>query len=293
MTTKKSKSTAVAKTDEKSTALVPAIDYGTDAGAGLNDVGRDEAGIPFLKLLQAQSPEVIGPKGQIDGAAAGLFLNTGSGELSESVTIVPAIRQHVFVEWRAKGEGGGVKELHQPGTEMVNAAIAENARAIAAGENSKKKPGKMKYGEFYTPDGNELAETFYVFAVVLDDDVPTGWVVVPFTSTGIKVYKKKFINRMRYCMVDDGQGAKRNPPMFAHRVTLSTAQESNDDGTWSNFVITFAIENNAIKSLMKPDHLGYQAGKELAAMIGTGEAKADLGKAATTDGGGETDDSAC
>jgi hypothetical protein len=248
MTTKKSKSTEVAKTDEKSTALAPVIDYGADSGAGLDDVGRDEAGIPFLKLLQAQSPEVIGPEGKIDGAQAGLFLNTGSGELSESVTIVPALRQHVYVEWRAKKQGGGVIALHQPGDPMVNAAIAENARAIEAGEPSKKKQGKMKFGEFYTPDGNELVETFYVFAVVLDDDVPSGIVVVPFTSTSIKVYKKKFINRMRYCMVDNGQGGKKNPPMFAHRVILTTGQESNDDGTWSNYVVTFAVENNAIKS---------------------------------------------
>ena len=290
MTTKKK--TQVAKIEDKSTALVPAIDYGADVGAGLGDVGRDEAGIPFLKLLQAQSPEVIGPDGKIEGAVAGLFLNTGTANLSETVTIVPAIREHVYVEWRAKKEGGGIVGLHQPGIDMVNEAIAENARAIAAGENSKKKPGKMKFGEFYTPAGNELVETFYVFSIVLDNDVPSGWVVVPFSSTGIKRYKKMLINRMRYCMVDDGQGAKRNPPMFAHRVVLATAQESNDSGTWFNYEITFAIENNAIKSLMKPDHLGYQAGKELAAMIVGGAAKADLGKAATSDGGEETDDSA-
>lgn len=289
MTTKKSKSTEVAKKDDKSTALAPVIDYGADSGAGLDDVGRDEAGIPFLKLLQAQSPEVIGPDGKIDGAQAGLFLNTGSGELSESVTIVPAVREHVFVEWRPKSQGGGVIALHQPGDPMVTAAIAENARAIEAGENSKKKPGKMKYGEFYTPDGSELSETFYVYAVILDDDAPAGIVVVPFTSTGIKVYKKRLISRMRYCMVDNGQGGKKNPPMFAHRVILTTGQESNDDGTWFNYVVTFAVENNAVKSLIGPDHPGYAAGKELKALIDGGVMKADLDKAATTDAGDDAD----
>lgn len=292
MTTKKSKSTAVAKTEKKSTALAPVIDYGADTGAGLDDVGRDEAGIPFLKLLQAQSPEVIGPSGKIEGASAGLILNTSTEALSDSVTLVPALRQHVYVEWRSKKNGGGVLGLHQPGTEMVNAAIAANAAAIAAGENSRKKQGKMKFGEFYTPEGNELVETFYVFAVVLENDAPTGWVVIPFSSTGIKVYKKKFINRLRYCLVDDGQGAKRNPPMFAHRVIFTTAQESNDDGTWFNYSIQFAIESNVVKSLMAPDHAGYQAGKELATLVKDGDVKADLDKAATTDGGGEDDASA-
>lgn len=290
--TTEDKSTDVAKVEDKSTALAPVIDYGTDTGAGLGDVGRDEAGIPFLKLLQAQSPEVIGPSGKVDGAVAGIFLNTGTEELLESITIVPAIREHVYVEWRPRNQGGGIVGLHQPGIEMVEAAIAANAASIAAGEKSRKKPGKMKFGEFYTPAGNELVETFYVFSVVLDGDVPAGFVVVPFSSTGIKVYKKKFMNRIRYCLVDDGQGAKRNPPMFAHRVTLSMAQESNDDGTWFNYAIQFAVENNAIKSLMKPDHPAYQAGKELAAMVTGGEVKADLNKAATTDDGDEVDDSA-
>jgi hypothetical protein len=276
MTTKKSKSTDVAKTEKKSTALAPTIDYGTDTGAGLGDVGRDEAGIPFLKILQAQSPEVIGPSGKIAGAAAGIFLNTGTEELLESITIVPAMRQHVFVEWRPRKQGGGIVKVHQPNDEIVQAAIAAST----------------KFGKYKTEAGNDLVETFYVFAVVMEDDAPTGFVVVPFSSTGIKHYKKKFINRIRYCLVDDGQGAKRNPPMFAHRVTLTTAQESNDDGTWSNYAIKFAIDNNVQQSLMAPDHAGYISGKELKALFDSGAVKADLDKAATTDGGEETDDSA-
>jgi hypothetical protein len=276
MTTKKSKSTSVAKKEDKSTALAPVIDYGDDTGAGLDDVGRDEAGIPFLKVLQAQSPEVMGPNGKIDGATAGLILNTGTEELSENVTIVPAIRQHVFVEWRPRNQGGGIVAVHAPDTDIVKAAVAASE----------------KFGEYKTEAGNDLVETFYVFAVVLEDDTPAGLIVVPFSSTGIKVYKKKFINRLRYCMVDDGRGAKRNPPMFAHRVTISTVQETNDHGTWFNYAIQFANDNNVMASLMGPDHAGYLAGKELAAMVAGGEAKADISKAATTDAGDETDDSA-
>ena len=288
MTTKKKD--AVAKTT--GTALAPVIDYGEDYGAGLDDVGQDEAGIPFLKILQAQSPQVIGPEGKIDGAAAGLILNTGTEELLKSVMIVPAIRQHVFVEWRPKNKGGGIIRTHQPGTEITEAAIAANAASIAAGEKSRKKAGKMKYGEFYTPEGNELSETFYVYGVVLDENCsPSGFVVVPFNSTAIKTYKKKFINRVRYCMVDDGKGRKKNPPMFAHCITIGTAQESNDDGTWFGYDLKFAVDNNVQQSLMLPDNPAYQAGKELKAMVDGGEATADLSKAdANTDGGEDAPD---
>ena len=273
-------------------AIVPAIDYGEDFDSGLEDVGRDEAGIPFLKFLQAQSPEVIGPSGKIEGARAGLILNTGTQELVEGVTIVPALRQHVYVEWRPKAQGGGLIGLHQPGIPMVEAAIAENARAIEAGENSRKKAGKMKFGEFYTPDGNELVETYYVYGVILDNDSPSGVVVIPFASTAIPVYKKQFISRARYCMVDDGTGRKRNPPIYAHRVIITAGQESKDGFTWFNPVITFAVDNNAVQSLMTPDHAGFLAARELKAMIEGGEIKPDLEKAATADSGGEAEDGA-
>lgn len=283
---------AVVSLDPNAGALVPAIDYGEDFGSGLDDVGRDEAGIPFLKILQAQSPEVIGPSGKIEGAVAGMILNTGTQALLDSVMIVPALRQHVYVEWRPKAQGGGVLDLHQPGIPMVKAAIAENARAIEAGENSRKKPGKMKFGEFFTPEGNDLVETFYVFGAVLENGSPAGVVVIPFSSSAITVYKKQFIRRTRWLMIDDGTGHKGNPPIFAHRIIIRTAQTSNDLGSWFNPVITFAVANNATQSLMAPDHAGYIAGKELKAMIEGGEIKADLATAATTDGGGDGDDGA-
>lgn len=291
MTTKKKNEVAT------TTANLPApiIDYGADAGAGVNEIGRDEAGIPFLKILQAQSPEVIGPDGKIDGAVAGSLLNTGSQELGETVTIVPAVRQHVFVEWRPRKKGGGIVAVHEKGSNIVQAAVAECEEAIAAGDESRKPGGgTRRYGEYYTPEGNDLVETFYVFAVVLVDDEPAGFVVIPFSSTGIKKYKKSFINRVRYCLVDNGAGKKVTPPMFAHRVNIGTTQEQNDDGTWFNYDIKFAVDNNVQQSLMTPDHAGFLAARELKAMVETGEAKADTDNAgsASSDGGDDTDDSA-
>ena len=62
MATKKTEDATneVATQDPNARALAPIIDYGADFRQGLDDVGQDEAGIPFLKILQPQSPEVIG-----------------------------------------------------------------------------------------------------------------------------------------------------------------------------------------------------------------------------------------
>lgn len=268
------KKTGTAVVPATSQLPAPIIDYGEAAGDGLQDVGRDEVGVPFIKILQAQSPEVIGPNGQIAGAKAGMLLNTGTEELLETVTIVPAIRQHVFVEWRPRKSGGGIVNVYMPDSDIVKASIAAS----------------KEFGKYKTEAGNDLVETFYVYAVVLEDDQPAGFVVVPFSSSGIKHYKKKFMNRIRFCTVDNGQGLKVNPPIYAHRVTIGTAQESNDDGTWSNYVIQFAKDNNVLQSLMKPDHAAFIAGAELKAMVDGGEAKADLNTATQGDGGEDKPD---
>lgn len=280
----------------KTESQLPAAsyDYGTDAGAGVETIGRDEAGIPFLKILQAQSPEVAGSESeQIDGAKAGVFLNTGNEQISDTVAIVPAVRQHVFVEWRARNQGGGIVAVYEKNDPVVLAAQAENAAAIEAGEPSRKPGGgTRRFGELYTEAGNSLVETFYVFAVTIDEDEnPTGMVVVPFSSSQIKKYKKKFANRVRNCLIP---GTNQIPPMFAHRIVLSTETEKNDEGAWKGYVIRFAKDNNVLQSLIAPDHPAFQAAKQLKAMVEGGEAKADLNKAgdAATDGGDDADDSA-
>ena len=261
----------LAKTEKNLPAV--AIDYGTDAGDGLQDIGRDEAGIPFIKILQAQSPEVIGPNGKIDGAAAGMLLNTGTMELMDSVTIVPALREKLFVEWRPRKAGGGIAGVHKPDSPIVTAAI----------------DASEEFGRYQTEAGNDLVETFYVYGVTLEDGEPSGFVVIPFSSTGIKHYKNKLMNRIRYCLVDNGQGRKVSPPFYAHQVRIGTTSETNDQGTWSNYDITFAVNNNVKESLLRPDSAAFLAGKELKSLFQSGAVKADLDKAEQTGSNDEAD----
>lgn len=278
------------KNDEvvEATNNLPAvvIDFGDEAGAGFEDVGQDEIGIPYLKVLQAQSPEVIGPEGRIDGAVAGNILNTGSMELAENVTLVPVLRQHVYVEWRPRKKGGGIVAVHQKNDAIVAAALAQMNENIEQGvETRKPGGGTWRYGEMYTEAGNDLVETFYLFCVVLEDDQPTGYAVLPFSSTQIKKYKKQFMNRAGNALVANAQGKRVRPPMFAHRIAVGSVQEQNDDGTWFNYDIKFAVNNNVIESVMTPDHPAFQAGRDLKSLIESGAAKADT----DTAGGGATD----
>jgi len=257
----KSKPTAVAVQEPNAVAL--RNDYGEHSGNGTDDLSQTERGVPFLKILQAQSPEVIGPQDKIEGAAAGMFLNTGTGELFESITLLPACRVHMIQEWRPRNQGGGLvsQAVIHPGQDYPDFYKEAMARQEADGR---------KFGDFWTGEpkkSNELAETYQLWCVALDGDEPTGMVVVPFTSSGISVYRKKYSRRI-------GQ-LRGKPPLYAFPIVLTSEQETNDDGTWSNYVIKFPVDNNPIKSELDMDSDAFLAGAELFSLVKGGHVAAD------------------
>lgn len=263
-------------TTKKMEVALP-FDYGDDSGAGTSDMSQQERGLPFLKILQPLSPEVVGPQGMVAGAKAGQFYNTGTGELHDRVTIVPACRIHAIQEWRPRKQGGGLvnQTVIVPGAGYPDFYKAAMDRCKAEGR---------KFGDFWTGEpkkegSNELAETFQVFAVALDADRnPVGMVVVPFSSTAIQAYKKQYSRR-----IGQLRGA---PPMFAFPIVMTTVQDSNEDGTWFTPIIEFPVENNPLKSALDPKSPAYLAGKELHALVKGGHVKADEAAAESARGDG-------
>lgn len=269
------KKTAVAKTNQVSN--LP--DYGEHAGKGTSDLSQQERGLPFLKTLQPLSPEIIGPKGKVEGAAAGMFLDTGTELLYETITLVPAIRLHVIQEWRPRAQGGGlVNQTLIPPQGVYPKFYAESVERCKA-------EGR-KYGKFWTGDvdkSNQLKECYQLFAVVLDENgKPGSTVVVPFSSTFIKVYREQFANRIGKLPGE--------PPFFMAPIVLTTEQDSNDDGTWFLPRITFPVENNPRKSaftdLTDP---AYLAAAKLHDLVKAGLVKADVAQDPGQTGG-ETGD---
>ena len=57
-------------------------DFEADAGAGMENVTADDLQIPFLSILQSNSPQLDESEGKyIDGAKAGMILNTVTNEI--------------------------------------------------------------------------------------------------------------------------------------------------------------------------------------------------------------------
>lgn len=207
---------------------VAVLDYGEDAGVGFEGTKGSDLSIPFLAILQANSPQVEDKDPA--GAESGMLFNTVTRELisgDEGTVFLPCHKEMAYVEW--KPDRGGFVGLHDPNGEIVSKAIQEN---------DGNKIGKLQTGE------NDLVETHYVYGLMLD---PTGaetlgFAVLSFTSTKIKPFRD-WITAM-YTL-------KGKPPMFANRARLRTVKQKNEHGTFYNFRVDPFAET-WVASLINP-----------------------------------------
>ena len=212
--------------------LPVAYDYGDDAGAGFEGTSRDDFTMPFLYILQSNSPIV--EQGLVDAARPGVLMNSATQEMYPAdqakadhtgLAFIPCHRQHIFVEW--KPNRGGFVAQH----EVDSAEVARAKKEFAF--------GKLKIGE------NDLIETFYVFGLMVKGEGEFEPIVVPFSSTKIKLYKQT-MTRLNSIRVNGKQ-----PPLWAHRLRLRTAREENDKGAFFNFRVDFD-GNNAVEARLDP-----------------------------------------
>ena len=108
---------------------------------------------------------------------------------------------------------------------------------------------------------------------LLDKDLNAlGQIMVTFTSTKIKVYKG-IMTTLRAFTLPTPNG-KKNPPLFANTLRISTVEQTNTAGDFYNFKITPATGSVA-ESLLPPDSDLLPAGQALCKLVQAGEAKID------------------
>jgi len=246
---------AVATQAQNSTALT-SVDYGEYANSGFEGTSQDDFAIPFLDILQGQSPEVE----SLDAAKPGMFHNTVTDDLFDGKTglsVVVCATAHEFVEWRPRNQGGGIVDRHAVDSELVQVA----------------KQQSEKFNELTTPDGNDLVETFYAYLIL---NLPEGPVpaVLSCSSTRIKPYKA-MMTKANMIMIPhpSGQG-KVKPPLFAHKFRLTTAKRKNNDGEWHTFEVAFDSEDkSAVGARLAPSDDLFQAAVSFNEVIRSGAFK--------------------
>ncbi len=269
---KKAVGTAVA-TAGTGGALTTTHDYGDDAGAGFEGTTSADLSVPFLGILQSNSPQVEDddPK----GAKSGMLFNTVTREMidgEEGHVFLPCHKEMAFVEWVPREKGGGFVGLHDPNGDVVKEAVANND-----GERF----GKLFVGE------NELSETHYAYGLLLDEEglESIGFGVISFTSTKIKPFKD-WVTAM-YTL-------KGKPPLFANRGRIRTVKQKNGLGTFYNFRID-PFATTWRESLINPKEQSdlLQEARDFRDMVTSGMARASFETERAASGGsaGAADDS--
>lgn len=201
--------TAVAVREDMTPAL--AGQFSDDAGAGFDTLTTEDYGLPFLKVLQKMSPAVTrGESAYVEGAEAGMFLDTVSGEVAAEVEFIPCAYAYRLVEWRPKSAGGGI----------ANTYTRDTAPIVNDHKDEK--------GQNVLDNGNVLVDTAYYYGLMLGD-VPKQ-VVLALKGTQLK-HARKWNGRMAGLKVQGANGLV-TPPMYSSVYRLSTTLEKNDKGSW-------------------------------------------------------------
>lgn len=215
----------MAKTDvaqAKSTAVAGSYDYGDMAHEGFEDTSIADLSIPFLALLQALSEAV--EEQTAEGCKAGDMMNSVTKELvPQPLNVIPVYKEESWVRWGQNKTG--LQGRFEPNSPEVQGFIKKNG-----GSRIPPKDAEGKTIPFRDEQGNDVIETYYVYCLVLDEDLKStvSYIVVPFSSTKITVYK----NWMTALYTQKGR-----PPMFANRASISTTKQKFAKGSAFNFLI--------------------------------------------------------
>ena len=225
-------------------------DYGQDANAGWEGTSGADFAVPFLKILPG----------------SGEFANSVTGDTyGKEIIIIPCTTRHTVVEWIDRDVAvGGFVAVHELDSDLVQRAKAANGNTMI----------KMK-----AENGNDLVETYTIFALRLDDiddEVAAEILVIPFTVTKIKRYQA-IMTKLRSFK------GSLTAPLFSHRVRAVTTPEKNKAGKeYFNMELTPAVDGDIRASQLNPKESAklLEQGRRLRDDVKSGAARAGFDTAA-------------
>lgn len=182
----------------------------------LVETHQEDMLIPFLKVIQAQSDEVIKGKDKYNEAvkAGDIYDGVTRQVYTGSDIVICGIKKY-YAEWTPEARGTLIAK-HKTNSDVVANAIRTEHVADSG----------AKYYKLSTADGNDLIETFGVLALV-----KTNGIALPalFTLSKTSFMAGKTLQTM--LMIYQQQGV----PVFTFDTTLT----SNSKGSWFKPVFTF------------------------------------------------------
>lgn len=242
-----------------------------DAGSGVESMGMDDIAVPFLYILQSNSPQVNEDADTyVRGAKAGMFYNNVSNEIYEGretgLTVIPCAYERKYVEWIDRDEGGGGYVADHDIESGILTECKPNAKGIPVLGN-----------------GHLIIETAYHY-VYFKNPLTGVWeeIIIPMKSTMLK--KSRRWNKTLMATLIPGTSARAPRWLFPYQ--LKTVKESKNTNTWSNFDIT------RLDEMVTADQ--YRSAKKFAELMQSGllvKAKeSNVGTVSEEDRGGDDDD---
>ena len=214
-------STAVAtkKNAELSTEVMDDIFEFAGDGAAFDS---SEMQIPFVRVLQALSPQLNKKKPEyIEGAASGDMFNTVTNQHwagEEGVVVIPCFQTTKYLEFIPREQGGGFRGEIPANDPILTRTSRDGAKEIL-------------------PTGNELVKSDQHYCLVIDEDGSFQPVVIDMKSTQLKVSRRWKTQIAMQKVKHPKSGQMITPPVYATMWKLTTTEESNDRGDWSNYQI--------------------------------------------------------
>ena len=203
-----------------STAVTTFDDSLLSGGTGLEETTTEDYAIPFIRVLQPMSPQLLKNEGDyLPGAEAGQLLNTVTRQTydgEEGLSIVPCAYTKKYIEFIPREKGGGFVNSNHDISILAKCKRDENTN------------------RFMTPDGTEIVETAQYFILVLDPEPQQAVLALSSTQLGTS---RKWLTMLRMAKVQNKKGESVDAPMFAYTYRLTTTTQSNDKGSWYGFSV--------------------------------------------------------
>jgi hypothetical protein len=217
--------TAVANTAK--TGVGKPIDFLADSGKGKEGTDKSSFAIPFLVILQTNSPACAPKKEGGLGLTPGEFMDSITNETFETLRCIPVAFQRRFIAWAPRSKGGGFKGEFNP-AEVENPDNPLKWKMV-----TEKIDGKDR-NLMTLPSGDILKDTRSHYVLYIDKNGHPRRAIFALASTQIKKSKKWMsrIDNLLVTLPGVNGGKPFNPASFSHSYELRTVKEENESGKW-------------------------------------------------------------